>query len=252
MVNISNSLILFFNSCSLFISIPISGAGIIFALNTSSECQGYLGFPFIISGTFILAMSVFGVVGSYFRSNVILCIYLTLLFVLISGLLTSTIFVFVVWSQEDNGYSSSGYSSYLKSVVSKKENWNRIQNCLKGEMMCRAYEHEGTAQYAYKANLTSIQYGCCRPPKQCGFIMKNATYWSVPKNGVISGNRDCNIWSNDQDKLCYECKSCKAGFLSDIHHQWQKIASLDVLLITLLIFVFIIGCCAIRKDPKAW
>lgn len=157
MVNISNSLILFFNSCSLFISIPITGAGIIFALNTRSECQGYLIFPFIISGTFILAMSVFGVVGSYFRSNVILCIYLTILFVLISGLLTSTIFAFVVWSQVDD-YSSNGYSSsYLKRVVSEKENWNKIQNCLKGEMMCRAFQNVDTAQYVYKANLTSIQ-----------------------------------------------------------------------------------------------
>ncbi|KAL4320194.1 hypothetical protein GQ457_18G011530 [Hibiscus cannabinus] len=38
------------------------------------------------------------------------------------------------------------------------------------------------------------------------------TNWT--KGNGIFPNNDCNTWENDLDTLCFDCKSCKVGFIS--------------------------------------
>ncbi|GJN15378.1 hypothetical protein PR202_gb02286 [Eleusine coracana subsp. coracana] len=33
----------------------------------------------------------------------------------------------------------------------------------------------------------------------------------------------CGRWSNDQQTLCFQCDSCKAGVLADIQRIWSQL-----------------------------
>ncbi|XP_038716043.1 protein TORNADO 2-like [Tripterygium wilfordii] len=67
------------------------------------------------------------------------------------------------------------------------------------------------------SHLSYMQSDCCKPPIDCGFLYKNDTFWirnsnSGPvMNDIIS---NCNKWSNDQTKRCYD----------DIKEDWILLA----------------------------
>lgn len=90
------------------------------------------------------------------------------------------------------------------------------------------------------------QKGCCKPPAYCGYELKNGTTWTVPKSGLRSKDHDCVTWSNDPRIMCYDCDSCKAGFLARIKNNWRKLSAFFSCLIAFLVINFVIGCCAFR------
>lgn len=93
-----------------------------------------------------------------------------------------------------------------------------------------------------------MQSGCCKPPTFCGFQYKNATFWTIPTTGLKSTDADCKLWSNEQDKLCYDCGSCKAGVLATLKAKWKAVSIFNVALLVILIIVYSIGCCALRNN----
>ncbi|KAH1057078.1 hypothetical protein J1N35_035143 [Gossypium stocksii] len=56
--------------------------------------------------------------------------------------------------------------------------------------------------------------------QQCGYTFVNPTLWTNPLNPA--GDPDCNLWSNDQTQLCYNCNSCKAGLLMNIKERMEE------------------------------
>ncbi|GAY69387.1 hypothetical protein CUMW_271540, partial [Citrus unshiu] len=93
-------------------------------------------------------------------------------------------------------------------------------------------------------NLSPIQSGCYKPPVACGFRNRNAAFWIEPSPAVhdLEHNRDCFAWSNNQDALCFNYNSCKAGVLMDITIEWSFLA------IIINFFLFLIhfsACCAL-------
>ncbi|CAL0325749.1 unnamed protein product [Lupinus luteus] len=90
--------------------------------------------------------------------------------------------------------------------------------------------------------------GCCKPPAYCGYTMKNATFWEVPKTGPPANNSDCAIWSNKQDKLCYDCNSCKGGVLANIRNQWKHLTVFNACVLILVTAIYVLGCYAIRNN----
>lgn len=93
-----------------------------------------------------------------------------------------------------------------------------------------------------------LQSGCCKPPVECGFEFKNSTNWTVPKSGPAVPDSDCNTWSNQQNELCFNCNSCKAGFLGNIKQQWKNLLIFNICLIVFVIIVYSTGCCASRNN----
>ncbi|KAK2983152.1 hypothetical protein RJ640_007828 [Escallonia rubra] len=60
--------------------------------------------------------------------------------------------------------------------------------------------------------------GCCRPPKQCGFVnveVNETSKWVAPKSGFLSKDPDCTKWSADRNKMCFDCDTCKAAKLAE-------------------------------------
>ncbi|KAH1246623.1 Tetraspanin-11 [Glycine max] len=99
--------------------------------------------------------------------------------------------------------------------------------------------------------LSSVVYGfgCCKPPLQCGFTKKNATFWEVPaKASTAANNTNCRTWSNRQDKLCFNCDSCKGGVLANIRSQWRHLTIFNACVLVLVTTIYVLGYYAIRNN----
>lgn len=112
-----------------------------------------------------------------------------------------------------------------------------------------------------------IKAGCCTPPSICGMEFVNATYWFDPKNpkGFYPGESlyktllpfyggDCKTWSNIPTQLCYDCQTCREGFLRTIQRKWRQLGVfllvVSVLLITLHVIRFAVTMTLQRWDKK--
>lgn len=94
----------------------------------------------------------------------------------------------------------------------------------------------------------STQIGCCKPPLRCGFTKKNATFWEAPKAGPLANDTDCRTWSNRQDKLCFNCDSCKGGVLANIRSQWRHLTIFNTCVLVLVTTIYVLGYYAIRNN----
>ncbi|KAF8378498.1 hypothetical protein HHK36_029840 [Tetracentron sinense] len=260
MFRISNNLIGIFNIISLLISIPIIVFPLLFLGHRSSECEKFLQLPLLIIGLFILVVSVLGIMGSYCRSvTSLLWIYLVVMFLLIIGLVFFTIFSLVVTNKgageaiSRRGFKEhrlGDYTHWLQKYMVNGESWVKLRSCLSDSKVCTSIGHGVHYKEAefYRKYLSPIESGCCKPPGFCGFEYKNATFWTVPKSGPASMDSDCTTWSNDQQTLCYDCMSCKAGVLANLKKEWKKLAIFNVCLLIFLVVVYTIGCCALRNN----
>lgn len=61
------------------------------------------------------------------------------------------------------------------------------------------------------------QSGCCKPPLSCGFRYEKPNIWTVSRyyNNLED---DCKRWNNSADTLCFDCDSCKAVIIADLHN----------------------------------
>lgn len=94
-----------------------------------------------------------------------------------------------------------------------------------------------------------LQSGCCKPPAECGFVYENETLWN-PGGGLVGSNPDCTRWSNDQEQLCYQCNSCKAGVLASLKKSWRKVSVINIVVLIILVIFYVIGCAAFRNNRR--
>ncbi|RWV78891.1 hypothetical protein BHE74_00056145 [Ensete ventricosum] len=94
-----------------------------------------------------------------------------------------------------------------------------------------------------------MQSGCCKPPTSCGYTYINETFWAAGA-GIVVNDMDCTRWSNDQQSLCYQCDSCKAGVLASIRHSWRKVSVINIVVLVILVIVYVIGCAAFRNAKR--
>ncbi|KAJ4719061.1 Tetraspanin [Melia azedarach] len=91
--------------------------------------------------------------------------------------------------------------------------------------------------------------GCCKPPTECGYVYVNETSWN-PGGGIVGSNADCTRWSNDQEQLCYQCDSCKAGVLASLKKSWRKVSVINIVVLIILVISYVIGCAAFRNNRR--
>ncbi|KAJ4823575.1 hypothetical protein Tsubulata_029691, partial [Turnera subulata] len=236
------------------------GFGIHSAHHTATPCQRSLQNPLLIVGGVIAGLSLLGFAGSCFKSNLFLKPYLFLTFLVIVGLIGFTIFAFLVTNANaGKAVSGKGYKQYrlgdythwLQNHFVNAKHWSAIKSCLVEAQVCKALVDEKMPKVDFlNKNFSPLQSGCCQPPSECGFEYQNATFWAVPKSGPVSNEIDCTRWSNDQDKLCYNCNSCKAGFLASIRKQWRVSAIVLICITIFIVVVFSIALLAKRNNQE--
>jgi hypothetical protein len=117
-------------------------------------------------------------------------------------------------------YYLDDYSGWFEERVKSDEYWGKISSCIRDSKTCRklARNFNGvpeTSDMFFQRKLAPIQSGCCKPPTDCGYIYQNETVW-IQGAGLMGNNPDYIKWNNDQQQLCYDCDSCKAGVLGSL------------------------------------
>ncbi|XP_021905616.1 tetraspanin-11-like [Carica papaya] len=262
MFRISNFLVGLVNCLVLAAGLAGVCFSIYFHLNGGTQCQRIIQNPLSITSAVLVVVAVLGLIGACCKNNFVMVIYLAVLFLVILALIAFTVFVFLVTNDSagkvvsDKGfkeYRTWDFSTWLRRHFVQGKNWEAIRTCLVDAKVCRSLSNDASHTMAefYKKNLSPIQSGCCKPPKDCGFEFKNATWWVAPKTGVAAGNDgDCKTWSNIQTELCYQCNTCKEGVLFNIRKEWRHIAIFNVCLLVVIILVYTFGCCARRNNRR--
>eukprot|EP01018_Ginkgo_biloba_P014720 Gb_25195 [translate_table: standard] len=266
MVRFSNGIIGILNFLTFLLSIPILGGGIWLATRGSTDCEKFLQMPVIAIGVFLMVVSLAGIIGACCRLPWLMWLYLMFLFLLILLLFCITIFALVVTGKgagtADVRYSGqlyneesarlADYSNWLQKRVEKASNWNKIKSCIHDAKICKSLAADDTvnalADQFYQKHLSPIQSGCCKPPPSCGLTFANTTIWNSSVKDEL--DPDCGLWNNEPGKLCYDCKSCKAGLLANLKRDWRKVAIINFVVLIFLIVISSIGCCAFSNNRR--
>ncbi|EEF50679.1 conserved hypothetical protein [Ricinus communis] len=238
MARVSNYIISIINVIFIIFGLVALGSGVYIHVHGVNHCQKLMQNPLLIMGVFVLVMSLLGLLGSFMKDNSLLMLYLAMIFFLIFGLIvmTITVFAFVVTHKGDSGikandglgfkeYRLEDFSKWLQMHVVDTYHWIPIKNCL-----------------------IDAGSGCCKPPTSCDLEYKNATFWTVPTSGLPKNtDTDCTTWNNKQDLLCYDCNSCRAGFLANLRNSYMLLAPYNILTICFLLLTYFVGCCARRS-----
>nr|GMD35739.1 tetraspanin-8-like [Ipomoea batatas] len=259
MVRLSNPIITTLNILTLLISLVAIAFATWLHLNSgATPCARGLQRPVLVLGASLLAVSLVGLAGSWRRVSALLWAYLALLFVFILGMVCFTMFTIVVTNKSvgkalsGKGYNEArlgDYSHWLQKYVVNAENWDGIKSCLVEIDFCRNLAEDRGPRF-YKNSVAATQWGCCRPPTDCGFKSHNATYWTRPPNGGRPEEEDpeCKKWSNVQTQLCFDCESCKKAVLYNIQKEWKKLAIINASILVVVVVVYSVGCCALRSN----
>ncbi|KAM7472863.1 hypothetical protein LguiA_011046 [Lonicera macranthoides] len=265
MVRCSNNLVGILNFITFLLSIPIIVAGVWLSRQANTECERFLEKPVIALGVFLAVVSLAGLIGACWRVTWLLWVYLFVMFILIVVLFCFTIFAFVVTNPgagetvSGKGYKEyrlGDYSNWLQKRVNSNRNWNKIRSCLQDSKVCQSLIDGGAntpVEQFYQEHLSALQSGCCKPLDECNFQYVSPTNWIKLANST-STNPDCNAWDNNNNNLCFNCQSCKAGLLDNIKSDWKKVAIVNVIFLVFLIVVYSIGCCAFRnnREENSW
>nr|ACG34584.1 senescence-associated protein [Zea mays] len=260
------------NFITFLISIPILGGGIWLASRANStDCIRFLQWPIIIVGLVLMVISLMGFAGACYRQTWLLRLYLFAMFFVVLALLFFIVFAFAVTDRGDGQvvmnrrfpeYQLSDYGGWLRDRVADPQYWTTISACLRDGHACAGMRRLArdpntgmlvpeTPTMFYGRNLSPIQSGCCKPPTSCAFSYMNETYWTQnPSVPTVTNDPDCKRWSNDQQTLCFQCDSCKAGVLAGIKNSWRKVAVLNIVVLIILVIVYVAGCAAFRNAKR--
>ncbi|XP_039136708.1 tetraspanin-3-like [Dioscorea cayenensis subsp. rotundata] len=266
----SNGLIGIVNFVTFLISIPILGGGIwLSSRANSTECLRFLQWPLIIIGVTVMVISLMGFAGACYKLTWLMWLYLFAMFFVVAALLGFIVFAFavtdrghgeVVVSRKFLEYQLSDYSGWLKERVSDPQYWSKISSCLRDAKVCKGMARyvrdpatgmivQESSDMFSQRDLSPIESGCCKPPTSCGFVYRNETYWDQSSTMML-GDPDCTRWSNDQQQLCYQCDSCKAGVLASIRHSWRKVSVINIIMLIILVIFYVVGCAAFRNNRR--
>ncbi|XP_044471476.1 tetraspanin-3-like [Mangifera indica] len=257
----SNQLIGLLNFLTFLLSIPILGGGIwLSSRANNTDCLKFLQWPLIVIGVAIMVVSLAGFAGACYRNTFLMWLYLFVMFFIIAALLGFIIFAFVVTDKGSGrvvsnrnylDYYLQDYSGWLEKRVASDSYWGKISSCIRDSKVCSKTGRSvggvaETPDMFYMRKLSPIESGCCKPPTECGFVYENETTW----NGLPGTNPDCTRWSNDQEQLCYQCDSCKAGVLATLKKSWRKVSVINIVVLIILVIFYVISYAAFRNNRR--
>ncbi|KAJ0105665.1 hypothetical protein Patl1_19019 [Pistacia atlantica] len=234
------------NCFSLLLGFVAVSCAAYIQFNGGTVCQKALEVPLLITGLVLVVVSFLGLIGSFCRANSVMFLYLLMMLFLLVGLIVFSIFVLVVTNKvvvrKVSPNRLQDCSQWLENHVDGR-NWEQIKSCLIDAKACNNLNDVDIEYWSL------IQSGCCKPPMYCGLEAKNATFWVMPKGGPEVPDSDCTTFSNQQQTLCYDCKSCKAGVLGEVWQKWRLLGVFNLCVVAIASMMFAIGCC-VKKNNR--
>lgn len=211
-----------------------------------------------------MVVSLAGFAGACYRNTILMRFYLFVMFFILAALVGFIIFAYAVTDKGSGqvlvnraylDYRLEDYTgTWLADRVSENSYWVKISSCIRDSHVCAKMGRlvggvPETADKFYLRKLSPIQSGCCKPPTECGYDYVNETYW-IAGGGLVGTNPDCTVWSNDQEQLCYQCNSCKAGVLASLKKSWRKVSVINIVVLIILVIFYVIGFAAFRNNRR--
>ncbi|XP_027086676.2 tetraspanin-3-like [Coffea arabica] len=260
----SSQLIGLLNFLTFLASIPILGGGIWLSSRASNtDCLKFLQWPLIIIGIAIMVVSLAGIAGSCYGNTFLMYLYLWAMFVIIATLIGFVIFAYAVTDKGTGRpvsnkvyqeYYLQDYSGWLEERVTSHSYWPKISSCIRDSHVCGKLRRDfggipESADMFSMRKLSPIESGCCKPPTGCGYVYQNETVW-IMGSGMVGTDLDCGRWNNDQETLCYNCDSCKAGVLGSLKKSWRRVSVINIVILIILVIVYVVACAAFRHDKR--
>ncbi|GMI83987.1 tetraspanin7 [Hibiscus trionum] len=257
---LSNNLLGILNLVTFLFSIPILGGGVWLSRKGINECEKFFDKPIIVVGVILMIVSVAGLIAACYRVTALIWFYLVIIFLVVLLGIYNTVFALLVLNKgagevlSGKGYKEyrlQDYSKWMQKRVNNESTWFTIKSCLADSKVCtnfHTHHLNDTVQEFYKAHLSALQSGCCKPSNDCEFTYVGPTNWTKGK-GVFTNN-DCNTWENDLDTLCFNCKACKAGFIDNLRTESSKVMVINIVFFVCLVLVYFVACCAFRNTSR--
>lgn len=218
----------------LSVAILVGGIGL-------SDCDNLVQRPVIAIAAVLTAACLGATAAACYRAPRLLWFALLVMLVLILALFGIAVFGFIL--------AGGDYSQWRQERLAGDGNWAKTLSCVRGSPECLNLQEDDPQSLDDFNDLTisSIQSGCCLPPKECGFVFQSVTVWTNPTNST-SNNSDCHTWQNDPSKLCYDCQSCKDETVVSIKSDWKETARNTTMFLMYLIIVYSFGCCNLYQN----
>lgn len=239
------------------LTVPVIWGGAWLSHQDATRCDRHLNAPFLVLGIFLLLLSSLRLFLSLIiihrddhddddiitRADNCICFCLLVIFFVLLGY---TLFALIITGQ-------AGSPSKALRHRATGNHWRNIKDCFVFEAnvcspLVNRYKDDDFQQFQAR-RFSSIQSGCCKPPQECNFTYTSPAVWAKPTtNGTSNSNPDCVEWNNDPYILCFNCQSCKDGFLHDINMSWKKTATVNIVVIISLVMLCWCGDCG--DDPE--
>ncbi|KFK27628.1 hypothetical protein AALP_AA8G407900 [Arabis alpina] len=258
MLRLSNAAVITTNAILALIGLATLCFSVYVFIQGPSQCQRFIQNPLIVTATLLFFISSLGLIAALYGSHVIITLYLFFLFLSILLLLVLSMFIFLVtnptagkaFSGKGIGNVKTGnFQNWIGDHFLQGKNWEGIKRCMADSTICKISPR--VVDFDAK-HLSNVKFGCCRPPVECGFESKNATWWNIPATSTGATTGDCKTWSNTQSQLCYACESCKFGVYKGIRKRWRILLVFNLLLILLVTFLYSCGCCVRNNNRVPW
>ncbi|CAA0828341.1 Unknown protein [Striga hermonthica] len=191
------------------------------------------------AGVVGVVVAAVGIVGSCFRLKALQSVYLWAVLMWTAAAAAFCVFIWAMmpWTTAEMTYYKiaergvwlAEYRPALRKVVANDKDMFAVKTCFKEIDTCRTMANQTETQKD-----VFIDFGCCSPPNRCGLLQDHTGRWVVASYGLNSTDDECQMWAKLGGE-CFECDSCKAGYLSNYQRQWDNNANTRVKLILVLV-----------------
>ncbi|XP_075498685.1 tetraspanin-7-like [Primulina tabacum] len=214
------------------------------------------------NATFLLITSIIGIIGTSCKVKSLQAIYLWIMLILTVSSFVYVTFISVlmprvsadrVWENSKDGYWLNEYQPALQKALINGKDWFTIRNCYVEFGLCNAWRNQSrTMNQPTNQGRNYVELGCCYPPARCQLVQTNGTLWQTPKSGVDPNDKECVHWTiSDRVGDCYDCDSCKAGYLTKYQENWQQGTFMHIFRLVFLTVVSALALYAFNDDRNA-
>ncbi|KAL6526275.1 hypothetical protein OROMI_029915 [Orobanche minor] len=203
-------------------------------------------------GVISSVVAIIGIIGTYFQLKALQFIYL--LVFLLSTISTIVFCIFVsammpglppeqvYYRTADHGVWLPEYGTVMQKTIANGTDFNAAKDCFKDIDTCGIMVNQTEDQKD-----VYIDIGCCAPPNRCGLEPTSKGHWVTPIYGLNSTDDECQKWA-EEGRNCYDCDSCKAGYLGSYQKQWERRMSSRTQCIAMLIATSALACYTFMRD----
>ncbi|KAL6551653.1 hypothetical protein OROGR_007807 [Orobanche gracilis] len=212
-------------------------------------------------GVISLIVAAVGIIGTCFKLKALQSLHLWALLISTFAAVIFCVFVWAVmpkltaeltyYTTAEHGVWLNEYRPILQKALANDKDLFAVKNCLREIDTC------GTmANRTEDRKVIFIDVGCCNPPNRCGLEQGSSGRLVAVKNEA-SVDDECRMWAR-VGQNCYDCDSCKAGYLGNFQSEWEKSTTSRILCIVMLIATSVVAYCTFiadhfnkdDKDPK--